>query len=89
MKTTINKLIDELNKAFAEYNSAYPMYEDNGKLVVDVEWGDWKHDHWLVDEVVEEKAEDLGLILFMANTILTAENGSDCFSATHIYRFIA
>ena len=86
MKDRIDNLIDELNKELQTYNS-YPMYNHNGALIIEVEWGDWKHDHWMIDDLVQEKADDLGMVLLAATSVVTEEDGSDCYSATHKYIF--
>ena len=48
---------------------------------VAISWGDWKHDHWRLDKIIEK----IGGVHF--NTLVTEENGSDCYSATHYYVF--
>ena len=87
MKDRIDNLIDELKKELQNYNGGYPMYNHKGMLIIEVEWGDWKHDHWMIDDLVQEKADDLDMVLLAATSEVTEENGSDCYSATHKYIF--
>ena len=46
---------------------------------ISVSWGDWKHDHGWLDSLMNY----LGYEAF--NEIVTEENGSDCYSADHIF----
>ena len=47
--------------------------------VVEIEWGDWKHDHLWCDDLMGY----LGYTL--TNEIETEEDGSDCYSAERYY----
>lgn len=48
-------------------------------LIITVEWGDWKHSHGHLDYLMKEKGyEVLGVDV-------TESDGSDCYSAEHIY----
>lgn len=87
MKKTIKDFAKELDIYFERNNRYYCIYDCDGKLYIEIEWGDWKHDHLYADEIVRLKAEANGLALIMGNTVLTEENGSDCYSATHKYIF--
>lgn len=51
----------------------------NGEIHINVEWGDWKHDHAYLDYLCQL----MGLI--PVHEAVTEENGSDCYSAIHIY----
>lgn len=51
-------------------------------VVVSISWGDWKHDHLRADYIVEH---DLGGYLF--GSVVTEEDGSDCYSADRYYKF--
>lgn len=54
----------------------------DGKLLycnILIEWGDWKHEHGYCDYLMKE----LGYTKIGA--IVTAEDGSDCFSAERCY----
>jgi hypothetical protein len=53
--------------------------KDNSFIDVNIEWGDWKHDHLCCDKLMEE----LGYTL--DNECVTDEDGSDCYSSTHTY----
>lgn len=56
------------------------VYEDFGILCIEVNWGDWKHDHLRLDWVMKENFN----ILLSAEEV-TEEDGSDCYSAIHKY----
>ena len=52
---------------------------DSRHTCIHIEWGDWKHDHGFADYL-------MSLIGYIrTGTRVTADNGSDCYSATHIY----
>ena len=56
------------------------VWEDFGLLCIEVNWGDWKHDHLRLDWVMKENFN-----ILMSATETTEENGSDCYSAIHYY----
>lgn len=49
-------------------------------VIIEVE-GDWKHDHARTDWLMEEK---LGLVC--QSKVVTKEDGSDYYTATHYYQ---
>lgn len=58
----------------------YP--NDFDKVDVNIEWGDWKHDHILCDELMKQKGWEL------ESECVSDEDGSDCYSSTHTYKRI-
>lgn len=87
MATNIKDFAKELDTYFMDNHRYYCVYEYDGKLCIDIEWGDWKHDHLFADCIVEKKAEENGWALIACMNNITADNGSDCYSAEHEYRF--
>lgn len=77
----------DIEKQVCEFLNACNWYHDvytyNGLLAIEIIWGDWKHDHLAVDELVE-KAFGLTCI----SKVTTEEDGSDCYSAIHYYKKI-
>ena len=69
----INDILVE-NKIFAEV-SPNPF----GFISVEISWGDWKHEHARCDYILAQK----GFVKLDERT--TEENGSDCYSAEHIF----
>lgn len=69
----VQKLLDEE----MIYGLTYTWHEF---LVVEIEWGDWKHDHGRADWLIEE---NFGLKRYRC--IITEQDGSDCYSAKHLY----
>ena len=67
---------------YLKENEAYPdeVYKNGeGVVAVHIDWGDWKHEHaW---------CRDLMSYLGYAcqSSIVTDDNGSDCYSATHYF----
>lgn len=61
------------NSLFAEVGS------DKAHVYVHIEWGDWKHDHGFADHL-------MSLVGYRCvGQDVTEDNGSDCYSATHVY----
>ena len=56
----------------------------DGRLVISINWGDWKHDHMQVDALVDEFFNDKGLVV-KTQKETTEEDGSDTYSAEHYY----
>lgn len=80
----------ELNKYLSEHGSYQfadmDMVGGIRVLAVDINWGDWKHDHLRTDYLVNEFSETLeNEEISLATTKLTEEDGSDAYSAIHYY----
>lgn len=56
----------------------------DGRLCIDISWGDWKHDHLFVDELVQQFFAEKGLGVKVEKDV-TLSDGSDCYSALHMY----
>ena len=52
----------------------------DNQVEIHIEWGDWKHEHAYLRYLMEQK----GFIQTDEN--ITEENGSDCYSAIHIFK---
>ena len=65
------------NNLFGEISEEKENY-----VCVDISWGDWKHEHLLLDSLVNEAFQPTRI-----DRVITEEDGSDCFSARHIYCF--
>ena len=76
--------IQEIYSTLKEKHLYPDLYEekvgDEVMLAAHIEWGDWKHDHRYLDYVME----NLGFTVYKVK--VTKEDGSDCFSALHLYR---
>lgn len=57
----------------------YPYSSGMPAIVVEIHWGDWKHDHAYCRSLME----DLGASYL--NTKVIEEDGSDCYSACHYF----
>lgn len=79
----MQELITTVEKALEKHYIFANVYqhEDLPVIDVDINWGDWKHSHLYADMIVEELG---GMLL---STKVTAEDGSDCYSAIHSYIF--
>ena len=67
------------------------VYEHSGTICIEVEisWGDWKHEHrrldYLLFDIVYEYNKDLVSNFYKITEEITDEDGSDTYSAVHIY----
>ena len=61
----------------------YPDYisVDGDYVLVKINWGDWKHDHARLDLVMEAN-----FTVILVDVKITESDGSDCYSALHIYK---
>ena len=79
----------ELLQYLRDNNFYYEAYISYGALYIEIDWGDWKHDHlratYLVEDFFNKKKEVLKVV---GAENITEENGSDCYSATHMYKII-
>ena len=58
------------------------MYVDELILILNVEWGDWKHEHLALDEIAKKATHPIDI-----EVKVTEENGSDSYSAEHWYYY--
>lgn len=56
----------------------------DGRLCIDISWGDWKHEHGYADYLVKKFFNDKGLGIDI-EVDTTASDGTDAYSATHYY----
>ena len=79
MEKKIYKLMKEnhIMGEVVDYNNDIRM------IAVEVIWGDWKHEHWCLDWLMQKNFPGLQSI----HTQTTEEDGSDCYSAIHYYYF--
>jgi hypothetical protein len=56
----------------------------DGRLCIEIHWGDWKHEHRRADYLVRQFFMDKGLGVHVDEQV-TEEDGSDCYSAEHYY----
>lgn len=85
----LNKLASGLRDYFKKNNEYYMVYTDKDEyaVCVDVERGDWKHDHLRVDYLVGKYFDSLN-INYMKSEKTTDEDGSDSYSSIHIYHIM-
>lgn len=83
----MKEYFEKLQKYLGDNNINGECNWMNSLFYVDIKWGDWKHDHWRCDYLVEEFAKENNRKIFFQKTNITEEDGSDCYSATHFYIF--
>lgn len=71
------KIVQDILNNDHLYADVY-AYDEIG-ICVDISWGDWKHEHLRCDYLMK-----LHGYTFVCSDV-TESDGSDCYSATHIY----
>ena len=75
-----NKIQNEIRKIFKEKKMCHEwLIDSNGDVLVNVVWGDWKHDHIYLVNVMKEN----GYIL--TSKVITEENGTDAYTAEYLF----
>ena len=69
----------ELQKKIWDNGWEYSENE-NGIISIDIDYGDWKHDHLCCDHIMKENGYTL------INEVVTEEDGSDTYSSIHYYK---
>jgi hypothetical protein len=76
---------EELNAYLKTNKYPYGLEETtDNRLVCEIHWGDWKHEHLRLDWLVQEFFEKKGLVV-RKEVYVTEEDGSDCYSADRYY----
>lgn len=71
--------IQELQNYLKEHN-IYALVENfNNLFIIDIEDGDWKHDHLYLQYLMNN------LNLNLIDKVITSSDDSDCYSATYYY----
>ena len=79
----IKELINRIDAKLREERLYADVYQYPGLPVVMIEihWGDWKHEHLRCDYLIDNYFPELGAM----GTEVTEEDGSDCYSGIHKY----
>lgn len=77
--TQLEGAMAQASEKFREARCYYEIYILGGAIHVEINWGDWKHDHGYVDYIMR------GLGLAKLDEQVTEEDQSDCYSSTHIF----
>ena len=76
---------DKIRELFKTNNLHYYWYiVSNNVVSIYVEWGDWKHDHIFLKNLMMEN----GFQFLGEETDDEEENGDDSYSATHTYKYL-
>lgn len=81
MKIELARKIYSMLEDFGLYADVY--CKDDKHIELGINWGDWKHDHLAIQNIMFEK--------FFINDYkvkVTEEDGSDCYSAVHIIELV-
>lgn len=77
---TIKEKLKQVNQIFNENNCGFEAYPINDMVEIDIEWGDWKHDHTFADYVMSQHG------FVYVDEHITEEDGSDTYSSIHYYK---
>lgn len=83
---TMQERMDVIEKLMEENHISGEVVgydEERRSVSVEITWGDWKHDHGWMDNLMWKTFDDLRSV----HTATTEEDGSDCYSAIHFYYF--
>lgn len=83
MKELANKLSEHLT----ELGRYYDVYPEEDSVSVDIEWGDWKHDHLWLKQEAKKFFSELNEEVKSIEDEITEEDGSDTYSAIHTIYF--
>ena len=73
---------EDVKRIFKENNLTYEWWVNfDGTIVVNVEWGDWKHDHAFLNYIMRKNHYRC------IDEVVTEEDGSDTYSATHYFKY--
>lgn len=76
----MDNIEQDIKRIFKENELYYDYFiRTDGTIQVNVEWGDWKHDHFYLDYIMEHNGYSL------KSMIVTEEDGSDCYSSVHLF----
>lgn len=78
---TMMKEINKVNELLKKENLYGYVYDELSMIAIEIEWGDWKHEHARLDWIMKENGYTK-----MFNRI-TEEDGSDTYSAIHYFGF--
>ena len=76
---SVDPEVDYIEKILRDDGKYYDVYPHDGKIYIDVDWGDWKHDHLRLDNLMFMHGYEC------VDEQTTEEDGSDTYSSTHIF----
>ena len=79
----IYEYLGENNLFPEDVRVTYDDLDEKEYTVISINWGDWKHEHWKCDYLMEEAGYKF------VGAITTDEDGSDCYSADRYYEWVA
>lgn len=75
-----NKIQNEIRKIFKEKKMCHEWcIESNGDVWVNVVWGDWKHDHIYLVNVMKENG------YIRTSLVITEEDDTDAYTAEYLF----
>ena len=85
--TTAEK-VKQIIEFLKENDFGYAVYEryTENEIEMEINWGDWKHDHMRANYLVREALKG-ERVWISWNEHITEQDGSDCYSAIHVWKF--
>lgn len=74
----------DIERIIADNGLCYDWWfysETDGIVEFNVEWGDWKHDHVWLNNVMRKNS------WYLLKEFVTDEDGTDSYSSIHRYRY--
>ena len=78
------ELAETVSRKLDEEKRYYEVWYNDDSILVEVNWGDWKHDHRWLDYFVKKVLKDEGYDATVS-VQETEEDGTDCYSAIHSF----
>lgn len=83
MTQNMQTLMDRAQKVINNSSIFADIYDvTDTKIKVEITWGDWKHDHLYLDYLMREEGFE------KIDEYTTEEDGSDTYSAVHVYTLV-
>lgn len=79
---TSGPVIDQIRELFEKMEYPYEIYMQGRKVCIEIEQGDWRHDHRNADDIMETA---FGFILEDETVINEDEDESDWYGSVHTY----
>lgn len=79
-----DNMIKDIKNALTERRIGASVYQDGAFIQVEINWGDWKHEHLSAKLLVERMIKGFGYEVWHSEN-LTETDGGDCYSAIHTF----
>lgn len=85
---TQNEMIKKVNEYLKSEEFGYAVYADGTGFSMDIEDGDWKHEHLRATFLISGFFGALGIMMFENCETYGDWDGDDCYSAIHHWEVV-